>query len=320
MTSIEVVREARESGWRRAREIAAAVALYPRTIWQHRDILANFYVRDLRARFRGTLLGFAWPFALPLMLFLVYYFVFVELLGAKLGSLDLAAPGISAERAQQITRGWFTVYLFVGVVVWTGFAESVLRSSGVILENSNLIKKISFPSEILPLNVVLTSTTIQSFALIAYLALAPAMGWNPISWKLVALPALLAAQIVFSLGIALAVAAVNVFLRDTAQILGIAMTFWQFLTPVFWSELAFKDQIEPYRFILKWNPMYHLLDGYRKVMVNPGLYRQIDASGALNSGEWPWRQCAIVTVAGLALLVVGYAIFLVSKRKFADEL
>src|SRR4030095_4234452 len=114
----------------------------------------------------------------------------------------------------------------------------------------------------------------------------------------------------------------NVFVRDTAQVLGIAMTFWQFLTPVFWSEIALGDKVAQFQWLLRWNPMKHLLEGYRRVLVNPGLpaYRTLDAERGLWTVEWPWEQCAKVALAGVVLFVLGYAVFFASKRKFADEL
>lgn len=308
----ETIREARPPAGKSLREGLIALVSYPRMVVAQREILSNFYQRELRARFRGTVLGFVWPFVLPLVLFLVYYFVFAELLGAKFGRAGLA------DAAQ---KQLFTVYLFVGVVVWSGFAESVTRNASVILENSNLIKKISFPSEILPLNTVLASVTIQALALIAYLIVAPQLGWNPWGWRMLALPVLFAVQVAFSLGLSLGFSAMNVFVRDTQPLLGIAMTFWQFLTPVFWA----RDQvpgIEKYSYVLTWNPMHHLLEGYRKVLVNPGTpqYRDLDAKAGFPDFEWPWAECANVAAASVVVFVLGYSLFLASKRKFADEL
>jgi lipopolysaccharide transport system permease protein len=313
VTADGLVREARLPLGRRIGEIAAAVALYPRTVWRHREMLANFYERELRARFRGTILGFAWPFAMPLLLFLVYYFVFAQLLGAKFGGAD-AIGDAEAKR-------WFTVYLFVGVIVWAGFAESVTRNVNVILENSNLIKKIHFPSEILPLNVVLASLTIQALALLAYIVVAPMLGWNPIGWRLLALPVLFVVQALFSLGISLGVAAANVFVRDTAPLLGIVMTFWQFMTPVFWARQAIHG-IERFDWVIRWNPMAHLLEGYRRVLVNPGIpsHKAVDAAQGFPTTEWPWEECGKVGLAGVVCFAIGYSMFLVSKHRFADEL
>jgi ABC-type polysaccharide/polyol phosphate export permease len=80
--------------------------------------------------------------------------------------------------------------------------------------------------------------------------------------------------------------------------------------------------IEQYVWVLTWNPMYYLLEGYRKVLVNPGLpaYKALDAKEGFPTAEWPWHECAIVLGAGIAAFALGYSIFLVSKRKFADEL
>lgn len=316
MKAGEFVREARPGTLVKAREFLTALVSYPLTCWRHREIVKNFYSRELRARFRGTLLGFAWPFLHPLVLFFVYYFVFAELFGAKFG-----IPDVGGQEGDDAGKRWFTVYLFVGVIVWSGFAEAVTRNCTVILENANLIKKISFPSEIFPLNVVLVAVTIQAIAIGAYLTVAPLLGWNAMSWRLLALPILFAAQICLSLGPSLAFAASNVFIRDTQPVLAIGMTLWQFMTPVFWSAQAL-PAIERYAWVLKWNPMYYLLEGYRKVLVNPGLpqYKALDAAAGFPTAEWPWRECGVAFGAAAVLFVAGYSIFLACKGKFADEL
>ncbi|MFN0207254.1 MAG: ABC transporter permease [Planctomycetota bacterium] len=309
----EIIKEARLPASKQLRECAAALFLYPSLVIKNREIIRNFYSRELRSRFRGTVLGWAWPFVMPLVLFLVYYFVFAELLQAKFGVAGVAdAEG----------KSWFTVYLFVGVVVWSGFAESVTRNCSIILENSNLIKKIAFPSEILPLNTILVSLTIQGIAIAAYLLLSPLLGWNAFSPYLAALPILFIIQAALSLGLSLASASANVFVRDTQPILGIVMTFWQFATPVFWStSVISKETLDRYQWALDANPMYHLLEGYRKVLVNPGLKQ--DGSAELQKMapmEWPWAECQNVLITSLAFFIVGYSLFYISKRRFSDEL
>lgn len=304
----EIVRDARPPVSRQLLDGMRALLTYPITVWRHREIVQNFYSRELRSRFRGTMLGFLWPFVLPLVLFAVYYFVFVELLNARFGSakLDLATQ-----------KTWFTVYLFVGVIVWSGFAESITRNASIILENSNLIKKISFPSEILPLNTILVALTIQTIAIGAFLALAPLLGWNPWSFHLLAIPLVGLVQAFLALGPSLAVAASNVYIRDTAPILGIAMTFWQFATPVFWSTAVLDaTTLERYQWAFAINPMYHLLEAWRMVLVNPGL--PLD-DGQL-SHPWPFVQCATTAWTALAWFVIGHSIFYFSKRRFADEM
>lgn len=303
----EIIREARPSPMKQIAECGRALFLYPRTVVRNWEIVRNFYSRELRSRFRGTVLGFLWPFVMPLVMFLVYYFVFAELFKARMGQGPVDDP---------VQKAAFIVYLFVGVIVWSGFAESVTRNASIILENSNLIKKISFPSEILPLNTALVAVTIQAIALVAYLLLAPLLGFNPWSQYLFALPLLFILQVALSLGLSLAVAAANVFVRDTAPILGIGMLFWQFATPVFWSPGHIsKETLAQYQWALDLNPMYWLLAGYRKVLVNPGL----PASNEIVI-DWPWVECERVAIVALAAFILGYGFFYISKRRFADEL
>ncbi|MBI3819640.1 MAG: ABC transporter permease [Planctomycetes bacterium] len=307
MKTGEIIKEARPPAIQQLRECAAAVCTYPLTVVRNWEIVRNFYSRELRSRFRGTILGFLWPFAQPLALFLVYYFVFAIILDAKLGGI-----GVPEEGQKQL----FLVYLFVGVVVWSGFAESILRNASIILENANLIKKIAFPSEILPFNTALVAVTIQCMALGAYLAVSPLLGFNPWSYYLCALPVLLLLQIALSLGLSLAVAASNVFVRDTTPILGIVMTFWQFATPVFWSpENLTPEKRSKIEWALEANPMNHLLLAYRKILVFPGA-----PAGSQFAPGWPWEECGKASLAALIMFVLGYGFFFIAKRRFSDEL
>lgn len=308
----EIIKEARLPASKQLRECAAALVLYPSLVIKNREIIRNFYSRELRSRFRGTILGWAWPFVMPLVLFLVYYFVFATLFEAKFGVPRLADAD---------SKRWFTVYLFVGVIVWSGFAESVTRNCSIILENSNLIKKIAFPSEILPLNTIFVSLTIQAIAIVAYLLISPLLGWNAFSPYLAALPLLFIIQASLSIGLSLAAAAANVFVRDTQPILGIVMTFWQFATPVFWASSGIsKETLDRYQWALDVNPMYHLLEGYRKVLVNPGVKSELAEVQQMAPVGWPWAECQHVAITSLVLFVLGYSLFYISKRRFADEL
>ena len=150
-------------GWVTARAPQLAEAMrrlvsFPGLVYGHRDLVAISVRRDLEARFSGTVLGWAWPLVHPMFLFVVYYFIFTKLLSFKIEHLP---PG------QESALG---VYMFCGIMAWASIAESLTRGTGSIVDNGNLIKKLAFPSEILPLNVALVGLVTMSFAVVVFVA------------------------------------------------------------------------------------------------------------------------------------------------------
>ena len=135
----------------------ARLAAWPKVVWSRRELLATSVRRELQARFRGTLLGFAWVLLQPLVQFAIYAFIFTELLGLKLGT----GSGVPA--------GTMGVYMFTGTLVWSSFADAVQRSTGCILEHRTLVQKVRFDAQLLPLQVVLSSLVTFGAGLIAYL-------------------------------------------------------------------------------------------------------------------------------------------------------
>ena len=141
----------------RMSEVARRVVLLPRLLMSHRDLVTTSVRRDLEARFKGTVLGWLWPLVHPLFLFGVYYFVFTELLQVKM-------PGLPEDK-----KAGMGVFMFVGITVWATIAETLNRGTNVIIDNGNLIKKLAFPSEILPLNVTLVGLVTQLFAVAVFI-------------------------------------------------------------------------------------------------------------------------------------------------------
>ena len=295
-------------------EILQHVFSFPKLLLRHRDLITTSVRRELAARFSGTLLGWAWPLVTPLLMFAIYYFIFTNLLGAKFGELP---------EEQKSAMG---VFMFVGILIWTSFGESVVRCTGVIVDNGNLIKKVAFPTEVLPLNQVLVAIVSMVFGVVAFVAvtwITPIFGlviWQPpnlvmLLWALVLMPL----QMLFTYGIGLMLGTLQVYLRDTIQVVTVGVTVWMFATPIFWTpELINIDpetgigSLGEWEWVLDVNPMYHLVYAWREVLMSrePAMVFHHP------------MQDSIVTFAYWAVgsFVVGYTFFLLARRRFADEI
>jgi lipopolysaccharide transport system permease protein len=293
----------------RPREVLARLIGFPALLARHRDLVSTSVRRGLEARFQGTLFGWLWPLVQPLFLFAVYYFIFTKLLQQRIPDLP---PG------EESALG---VYMFVGLLCWSGLAESVLRGTNVIVENGNLIKKLAFPSELLPLNTTLVSLVTQLFGLAAFVLLClltpiwPAPG-RGLAW----VPILLVLQGLFAFGLALFLATLQVFLRDTAQIVSMLLTLWMFATPIFWvPELIPTETLAPYRALLDGNPAYHLVAAWRGVLMGelaiPG---RAEPTLAVSYDALP-HALLVFALWALAVYAAGYAFFVLCQRRFADE-
>jgi len=308
----------------------------PLVMVRYRELLSAFVRRELRARVEGSLLGRIWPVVHPAVIFGIYHLVFARLL--KIEFQDVLAPhgpeGV----------GWrSTFYLITGILPWTVLAESLARGSGVVLENANLIKKIAFPSELLPIYTVVVN---HVYFLIGYslLLLLEGIVNGGLPGALVWLPALLLVQFVFISGLAMFLSAANIFVRDVAQLVPVAVTFWMFTTPVFYDLGAVQLNLEhaqaaaqsalaalppgapelpgaqevldaatdavsdmaAVNAVMRWNPMATLLDLHRSIFT----YGQVPFD--------PGRLLRLGLV-GLFVQLLAYAFFLRSKGRFADE-
>ena len=283
-------------------EIAQAIVRFPVLVARHKDLILTGVQRELRAQFTGTVLGFFWPLLQPVFLFLVFYFIFTKLLGAKLPDLP---PG------QEAAMG---VYMFVGILMWAAFGESLTLGCNVIVDNGNLIKKLAFPAEVLPLNIVLVRLTTMMFGVSIFLlaAILTPVWVAPNPLVLLWIPVLVLLQALFTYGVTLFIATLQVFLRDTLQTVGILTMVWMFGTPVFWPAVPeAMPSIEPYLPYLRWNPMYELVQAWRLVLLSS------EPAGAYDSTIV--RSLAIFLPWALGSYAIGYAFFLLAKRRFADE-
>jgi len=249
---------------------------------RYRVLIHSLVVRELKARYRGSVLGFFWSFINPLLQLLIYTFVFSYILPGRF----------------QVEP--YPLFLFTGILPWTWFSASVLESSNVLITGGNLIKKILFPAEVLVFVVVL-SNMVQFFLGLPILFIF-LIYFGKIHATLVFLSGVILIQLVFTLGVCLFFSALSVHFRDVQNILANLMMLWFFSSPVIYPYLDISPNIQRW---LNYNPMTHILVGYHQILF----------TGIL--GHWPWLLA--VLVGAVVTFLVGYAFFDRFRDTYADE-
>jgi lipopolysaccharide transport system permease protein len=240
------------------------------------------------ARYRASALGVAWAVLTPLVTIAVFTFLFAGVFGAR-----FTPEGSPWE---------YALYLFCGLLPWTAFQESVQQSAGVVVAHTNLVKRVVFPLEILPLAQALAGLAGQALGTVALVA-AAAVIRGELHATLAWLPVLAVPQLLLTLGASWFVAALGVFVRDTAQALGLLLTAWMYLTPIIYPEQAVPERFRP---ALALNPFTPIVRGYRRAALEglppdlPGL--------------------AYAAAAGLLAFLLGYWFFARTRKNFADVL
>ncbi|MGH7369426.1 MAG: ABC transporter permease, partial [Candidatus Methylomirabilaceae bacterium] len=255
-------------------------------LYRHGALIRNFVKRDLQARYRGSAIGLMWSVVHPLVMLGLYTYIFSSILRVRVG----AAEG----------TGSFAIYLFCGLLPWNAFAEALNRSTGVVLEHANLIKRTIFPSQILPIYPVVSGIFNQLIGL-GILLVALLVTSHPFSSLLLLLPAVLLFQFALTVGLAWIVAGLTVFVRDLGQLVGMVLTIWVFLTPIFYPPTLVPEQL---RFLLAANPMYALVESYRCLILKGQLP--------------PSADLAVLAFVALPVFVLGYWMFTRMQGAFAD--
>ncbi len=214
------------------------------------------------------------------------------------------------------------VYMFCGLMTWSALAESLTRGTSVIVDNGNLIKKLAFPAELLPLNVVLASQVMMLFPVAIFvLAACTTSVWPAPGWGCLWIPAIVLVQSLFAYGLVLLLSTLHVFLRDTAQLVAMLTTLVMFLTPIFWVPVLLSGPIvERYVPFLRFNPAYHMVAAWRGALMGdvllPGANGEILRPVTLASVP---EHLAYFALAALITYSIGYTFFVLSQRRFADE-
>lgn len=261
------------------------------SLYRNRDLILQMTKREVVGRYKGSVMGLAWSFFNPVLMLAVYTFVFSEVFNARWGS------AVDAQR-----KGDFAIMLFVGMIVHGLFAECITRSPSVITSNINYVKKVVFPLEILPLVAFCASLFHSVIGLlvlmVAQLLINRTLPWTAVYYPLVALPLALG-----SMGFAWFLSSLGVFVRDVAQVTGIAATVLLFLSPVFFPVSALPDK---YQFWMQLNPLTSIIEESRKVLVQ---------------GQSPdWAVLLAYAAISIAVAWAGFWWFQKTRKGFADVL
>jgi len=256
-------------------------------LYRHRALIVNFVKRDLVARYKGSAMGIFWSVAHPFVMLLLYTLVFSGIFRVQVGE----AEGTRI----------FALYLFCGMLPWNAFQEGMSRSTEVIFGHANLIKRTIFPSEILPAYIVLSCLVSELIGLAILLGVLMLTAHQGLGLPLLFLPVILLLQVAFTLGLAWIVAAINVFLRDIGQLVGVVLTLWLFLTPIFYPPSQIPQSL---KWVLLVNPMGWVIEAYRSVILR---------------GAFPaaWSVAALA-LCSVIVFSVGYRLFQRMQGAFAD--
>jgi lipopolysaccharide transport system permease protein len=258
-----------------------------RKLLRYRGLIQSLVARELKARYRGSVLGFFWSFINPLLLLLIYTFVFAVVMPGQRSSAD----------------GPYALFMFCGILPWTWFSSSLSEAANVLISGGNLIKKVLFPAEILPIVTVLANM-IHFFLGLPILVLFLIYYRAPLTiGELLWFPVVVLVQFVLTTGLALILAALTVHFRDIRDILSNVLTFWFFATPIIYQ---MKDAPESGRQFLNLNPFTHLAISYQEILFYKGPF-----------GHWKWLLGT--GAASVVLFLAGYFLFDRLRDSFAEE-
>lgn len=284
-----------------------------RSLRKNQRLVRDFVSRDLRGRYVGSSMGFFWSVIFPFLNLCVYLFVFGLVLGIRFGD--------------KVPREQVALWMLAGITVWQAFAETISRTTNSLVENQNLIQKVVFPSEVLPVYLTISALinmgigmAIVLVGVIWFAYLAPASATDTaslaqaitnvpehvlrIGLPLIVLPVLVLLQATFTVALGYFLSAFNLFLRDTYHLMGVFITVWMFTTPIFYPpEMVIG---KGFGWMLQLNPMYWLITSYRSVLL---------------FGEWPdWMLLGRFAIIAAVLFVAGSTFFMAQKPRFPDLL
>lgn len=247
----------------------------------YKYLLYQLTIREIKARYKQSIIGYVWIIFNPLIQLLVYSFVFSIIFKFPTGGIP------------------YSIFLFIGLLPWIYLQTSLTTSSLVLIDNSNLLKKVNFPREVLPYSVILAKSIDLFFSLLLLIIfmIFYQIAFHPTA--ILAIP-LLFVQIILMTGLALFLSAANLFYRDIQYLTNLTLLIWLYLTPVVYPlSLVPKE----YVWLYKLNPMVGITEGYRSALLNL----------PFDLGTIAWS-----VISALVVFILGYWIFKKGEGIFSD--
>lgn len=257
-------------------------------IWKNRELIYQLTKREVAGRYKGSYLGVLWSFLTPILMLLVYTYVFGVVFKARW------------DNVQTDSQAQFALILFCGLIAFNIFSEVVSKAPNLILSNVNYVKKVVFPLEVLPL-MLLGSSLTQGAINLFILLLAQILIVGSIHLTIVLIPVVLLPVALLALGLGWLLSSLGVFLRDMGHIIGLILTVLMFLSPIFYPVSAIPNDM---RYIYQINPITAVVENMRLVVI---------------WGQSPdWGTWLTGLLIGVVFFILGYLWFVKSKKAFAD--
>lgn len=253
-----------------------------KNLYEYRELLKSSIKKDVGGKYKNSVLGVLWSFLYPLLQIAVYAIVFPLIMRSNMEN--------------------YTVFVCCGLIPWNFFSTAISRSSFTMIENGNILKKVYFPREILPISVVTSEAVNFVISTIIILAFVLGTGMG-LTWYVIFYPVILLIQYILLIGISLFVSSITVYFRDLQHFIGIALQLLFYATPIVYATNIIP---ESYQWILRLNPMTFIIDGYRSIF----FYQQ----------QPDFISLGITLLVSLILCVVGYLLFSKLQKRFAEEL
>ncbi len=252
-------------------------------VYSYRCMIRNLVKRDIRGRYKGSALGFFWNILMPLVQIIVYIVVFTQVFKPSIDN--------------------YALYLTTGMIVWIWFSDSTTESSGTMVLNSDMLKKIYFPRSVLPISIILSRTITFLITLVILFVILLATGYG-ISRYVLFLPVAMVVMMTFMLGLSLILSAVNAYFRDVQYIVTALMMAWIWMTPIMYVRDTFDSAIMD--FILSANPLTYLFEMFQDIL----FWKFLPSPGLM------------ATCVGIAIvtLAIGILVFRYLERDFAEVL
>ena len=257
-------------------------------IREHRGLISSMVRRDLTSRYKGSVMGLAWTIITPAVMIVIYTVIFSGIFKSRFG----AEGGYLR----------FAVYLFCGMLPWIAFSDGIQRSTTALTDNINLVRRVVFPLEALPVNLAISAIVQQLLGTVVLLIAALIMQ-HTLHATVLWMPILLIPQLLATIGLGWLMASLGVFIRDMTQVNQLALQAMMYLTPILYPENLIPPE---YHLLLDLNPIAPLIRSYRQILLE---------------GKMPdWRGLSITLIFGVICFCFGYWWFERTKKAFADIL